>query len=482
MKNPNMINKRKMILKGLGIFFLILANTFVAYIEKSLYPILSLLIIMLILVCVKLWYTNERENLTNGMSKYAFSRVYRKCISMNDRTYMIIRIGIKNFERLNTEYGEQYGDMIIKKVYELFKGCLKEDEYICRMDGDNFLIIRRFESKEDAHNKIMELDDAVYSYEGELFCKNLFLSFGAFVINDENVSFNCAIHKANMARIKDVDYQRYNSSFAIYGYDFVENDNRVECIKNKMEQALKNGDLVAYIQPKHDCKNESIAGGELLIRWFDKNEGMIPLDECMPVFESTGFIRYVDLHMFEVALKIIQHCLDNNIPPITLSVNISQLNFVSENVFFDNIQRIFSKYSVPAEYIEMELTENIAIIKENRLIDILEKIKSMGFRCSIDDFGSAYSSLNILKNLNVHAIKLDKKMFDDHDNEKGRIIVNGCIEMSKQLKMSVIAEGIERKEDVDFLKKSGCDMIQGYYFSKPMPEQEFLELYKKQVF
>lgn len=476
-----MINKREPILKMLGITLLILGSSYLAYIEKNLYPPLIALIMLLIFAYIKLLNRKDKEPLTNSMSKDDFFKVYSKCIHNNNKKYMMLRIGIKNFNNWNIENGDQYGDMILKKVYELLKGCLKNDEYICRTYGDNFLILKRFENIEDAHKKIIELDDAVYLYEGDLFRNNLFLSIGAFIMDDENVSFNSAVHKANMARIGNDDYKGYNSSFAVYGYDYIEKNDRTEHIKNKMEYALKNEEFIIYVQPKHKCENGSIIGGELLVRWFDKEEGLIPLNECMPVFDSTGFIRYVDLYMFEAGLQMIQYWLDNDIPPICLSVNVSQLNFIASGVFFDNINRIFSKYSVPAEYIEMELTENIAVIEENKLIGIIEKIKSMGFRCSIDDFGSAYSSLNILKRLNVHAVKLDKKMFDNCDNDRGRIIVSGCIQMAKKLEMDVVAEGVETKEDVDFLKENGCDMIQGYYFSKPMPRQEFVDLYQKQI-
>lgn len=168
------------------------------------------------------------------------------------------------------------------------------------------------------------------------------------------------------------------------------------------------------------------------------------------------------------------------IPLIHISVNLSQAIFLSINIFLKNIKEISAKYDVPAQYIEFELTESMIFQETEKICSLIHQLHKLGFHCSMDDFGSGYSSLSILKSLPVRTLKLDRMMFQGEE-ERGKIICKGFIKIAKELGIEVVAEGIETKNYVDFLKQEQCDMIQGYYYSKPLNQEEFEQLYQKQL-
>ena len=165
--------------------------------------------------------------------------------------------------------------------------------------------------------------------------------------------------------------------------------------------------------------------------------------------------------------------MDEGIEPIPISVNLSKSHFTAKNFFDEKFLPIFERHHVPKKYIEFEISESVMLDDAGVLIDLVQKLEDSGFACSMDDFGSGYSSLNMLKNLHVSTIKLDQKMFSDEEKERGKIVSKGIIEIARQINMKVVAEGIETREYVDFLKEQKCDLVQGYYFGRPMPMEQF---------
>lgn len=245
-------------------------------------------------------------------------------------------------------------------------------------------------------------------------------------------------------------------------------------IENKMQDALKNHEFEVYLQPKVELKGETIAGAEALVRWNDPEYGLISPAEFIPIFEKNGFIVNLDLYMFEQVCGLLQSWIEKGYEPVPVSVNLSHVHLKNPD-FLKEFRAIFQKYKLPPKLLEIELTETLVFENLDLLVKVIDQFHEIGFDCSLDDFGSGYSSLNILKDVPVDTLKLDRGFFGSNQqkNDRGGYIVESIIELAKKLKMQTVSEGVETKEQVAFLKKANCDMVQGYVFAKPVPIVDF---------
>ena len=244
-------------------------------------------------------------------------------------------------------------------------------------------------------------------------------------------------------------------------------------IEDDMEKALENHEFKVFLQPKYSTKGEKLSAAEALVRWQHPVLGFISPAKFIPLFERNGFILQLDDYMLTevVQLQAMWESQGKKIVPI--SVNISRAHFAEENLA-EHICEIVDRYKIPHEYIELELTESAFFDDKSVLLETVNKLKSFGFKVSMDDFGAGYSSLNSLKELPLDIIKIDAEFFRSVDDiERSNLIVGETITLAKKLGMQIVAEGIETREQVDFLAKKDCDLIQGFYFSKPLPVEEF---------
>ena len=240
------------------------------------------------------------------------------------------------------------------------------------------------------------------------------------------------------------------------------------------QQALSEGQFQPYFQPKFDIQHgDCLTGAEVLCRWIHPQKGMIPPGQFIPVFEKSGLIVQLDRYMFEQACSWYRRYLDGGGKRINLAVNVSRAGLLRED-FVDYYVRVKEKYGIPDGLMELEVTESLALGGEELLCQLVCELQARGFTCSLDDFGSGYSSLNLLKNLPIRVLKLDILFFQRSvDKVRERIVVRNIINMARELKIRVIAEGVEETESVEFLRGAGCDIVQGYVFARPMPLAEF---------
>lgn len=244
-------------------------------------------------------------------------------------------------------------------------------------------------------------------------------------------------------------------------------------IESEMHQALEDKQFVVYLQPKINLSDGKLKGAEALVRWQHPEKGLIMPDSFIPVFESNGFIIKLDEYVCREVCIMLRRWIDAGVEPVPVSVNLSRLHIYSGDVI-GYLIGIIKKYEIPPKYLRLEVTETIFLGDTDKLNDVLTELHSLGFKVEMDDFGSGYSSLNMLKTVPVDTVKIDKEFFADEANtDKSKIVMKHTISMAKDLQMEVIAEGIETEEHVEFLKKSNCDVGQGFYFSKPMPFLEF---------
>jgi len=285
------------------------------------------------------------------------------------------------------------------------------------------------------------------------------------------------LSKAYMARAETKG--KYSTNYYIYDKVLEEKITQEQQIESSMEMALKNKEFKVLYQPKIDTKTEKIAGAEALVRW-NKDGKTIPPNKFIPLFEKNKFIINLDLYVFEEVCKDIAIWKQRyKYVPMT-SINVSKTHFENEN-FIDRYVQIANKYNLNTEELDLEITESATVDESIDSLKILKDIKAKGFTVSMDDFGTGYSSLSMLQSMPIDTIKIDKVFIEKADLNSDQNIINYIMLISKHLGVKTVVEGVETKEEIDFVRKLGCDLIQGYYYSKAMEKEEFEEYFSKNM-
>ena len=241
-----------------------------------------------------------------------------------------------------------------------------------------------------------------------------------------------------------------------------------------MENAFRNREFVVYMQPKIDLKQHSIIGAEALIRWIKPDGTMIFPNDFIPVFEKNKSITLLDYFVYDEVCKYLASRLKMRERVVNVSMNVSRIHLQSIDEMVSYVKSLLQRYEIPPEYLEFELTETISTEKVEDTVELLNKLRELGVKVSMDDFGSGYSSLNVLTKLPLDILKLDKEFLRDFDTDSDeKIIIPSIIDMAKKLKLEVVCEGVETREQVEFLRDVDCDIAQGYYYSKPVPLDVF---------
>ena len=395
-------------------------------------------LLMLILKYQMMYRQYGMDDVTGGNNKKEFERIARDLIH-GDGSYVLVYANIDRFKLINEGYGNQIGDEILYQI----------------------------QSTIDAEQLSALTDSNGNSY-------GITLYFGVYIIQNDDTDVSTMLEHANLARKKISP--SHLVPMGIYNEDDSKRLGREKDLEMKMHKALENGDFVPYLQPKYELNKETIAGAEALVRWIDPEEGMIFPNEFIPLFEKNGFVVEIDLYMFEEACKLVEKWHKDGHPNIPVSVNLSRSHFEIPN-FFDAYEHVLKRYDIPPKAIEIELTESLFYNNTESLNNLVRKIHKAGLSCSIDDFGSGYSSLNMLKEVRVDALKLDRVFFEStEDDTRGKDVIQSVIQLAQALDLHTISEGVEERKQVEFLKEMHCDLIQGYVFAKPMPVPEFEKL------
>lgn len=436
----------------------------------------ALFVILMLTMKYQLLYKHYgRDDVTGGKNKKEFERIAKDLLK-GDGKYVLVYANIDRFKLINENFGNEVGDQVLRQIHSIIDEELRWDEVSGRIMADNFGILMRYHS-------LPKLDQRLYRISKQLAemtdengnSYGIALYFGVYIIEDGDESdVSVMLEHANLARKKISP--SHLVAMGIYDVRDSERLGRDKALEMKMHKALERGDFVPFLQPKYELKEESVAGAEALVRWLDPEEGMIYPDEFIPLFENNGFIVELDLYMFEEVCKLIERWHREGRQIIPVSVNLSRSHFEIPN-FFDYYEYVLKKYDIPPKSIEIELTESLFYNDFELLSDLVNKIHKVGLSCSIDDFGSGYSSLNMLKDVRVDALKLDRVFFESGENdERGKDVIQSVIQLAQALDLHTISEGVEEREQVEFLKKVKCDLIQGYVFAKPMPVLEFENL------
>ncbi len=381
--------------------------------------------------------------------------------------FSIFVMSIDKFKIINDVYGIDAGKNILRQVSIILQRILPSDIIFCVRYANNFCLCMEYFDESDIDNIILKI---VKEISLSKFIVEISPIFGVYIINDRDLPIEIMCDRANMAK-KNYNLSG-NKNYIFFDCDFRKKVLEEASIEAEMHKALDNRKFFIHLQPKYNLKNRNIVGAEALVRWNrNRNDFLLP-NKFLHIFEKNGFIIKLDEYIWEEACRILRKWIDLGFNPVPVSVNISRRQIFNPN-FLDMILWLTDKYNIPQNLIGLELPESVFIDNSDIVYKILEKIKRYGFILEMDDFGEGYSSLKMLQNINVDIIKIDKGFLDETINKKGRIVVKHAIIMAKELNLKVIAEGVENKEQVDFLGESGCEIAQGFYFSKPLSLDEF---------
>lgn len=433
---------------------------------------------------IQLHSRNDIDPLTGLMTFSDFTeRLDEKLLELlSNAPIAVVYVDIHHFKYINETYGYKKGDELLKLAAQAIVDGISKyvDIMVCRAYADNFI------SAAIVPEAIIPLfDKFVYEQNEQIIkvlqenCPNVRIRIdtGIYYVKDSNITASTAIANANLARktAKNENTRRP----VIFTDAMMEEIKYQEYLNNALPKALRNHDLKVYYQPKINCADDSLYGAEALVRWQKPDGTFIYPDKFIPVFEKNGTIMDVDFYVYREVFRYLRGRLDAGLPVFPISMNVSRVHFRS-NKIIPYIENLLTAYKVPPELVEFELTENIYMNNFSRADEFIKACRNRGIQVSMDDFGSGYSSLNVISTLSIDTLKIDKIFLkNDTLNENDKTVIESMILMAKRLGMKVICEGVETESQTVFLKNAHCDQIQGYYYGKPMDEETFNRFVEK---
>jgi|GEM_PF-1161470 len=395
----------------------------------------------------------------------------------NGEKLAVVFLDLDRFKIINDSLGYHIGDNMLQEVAERLKLCIRDEDTLCRMGADEFVIILTDIEKFSNITKIVSRMAATLSMPciiGEVELR-ITSSIGITLYPDNGHTPEILIKHAELAMYHAKESGRNNYQF------FTESLNDVVTerlsLENSLRLAIERNEFVLYYQPQVNIRTNKLIGVEALIRWNHPQNGLISPAKFIPIAEETGLIIPIGEWVLHEACRQHLSWIDFGLPAIQISVNVSAIQF-QEKQFFFTLQEIIKSYNIDPSYLELELTEGIIMKDVNTVIKELHFLKALGVKLSIDDFGTGYSSLQYLSQFPIDKLKIDQSFIRAMDADPSSLaIVETIISLAEKLQIKVIAEGVETKDGVKILQKCGCDEVQGYYFSKPLPAHEFIEWY-----
>lgn len=424
-----------------------------------------------------LYDMTDRDSLTGAYNMERFKREAQELIQNDRKTrYAVAYVDFADFKYINDVFGYEYGNRVLQEYARITAAELGEKEIFGRVSADNFVILRHYDNKMEVLARQRAIDARLMDFlHNSRNKQSLPVCCGICCLEDApgDLVIENFLDRANFARKTVKNGEQTN--YAFYNENIRDSLLKEKSMVGQMREALRQREFVVYFQPKIDLQSGKIASAEALVRWRQSDGQIMPPDKFIPVFEKNKLITSLDQYVFETVCCSLRRRLDAGLPVVPVSVNVSRLQFY-DPAFVENYATISQRYSIPHGLLELEFTESIVFNNLSLLTDIVLQLKQKGFSCSIDDFGKGYSSLGLLKSLPIDTLKIDKLFFchsDDKEKEKENIILTGVITLLRKLRIKTVAEGIESQDQVDFLKSIQCDLVQGYVFYRPMPEEEY---------
>lgn len=423
------------------------------------------------------------DNLTQ-MHNYEYFKFTAQQIWKRDFRikYALVVVDVAQFKYINDLFGYKVGDKVICHMANILKKNIKQNDLFARRSAAQFIIMVRYVNDDSVRMFLESLSSKMEMFQRTPTSQyKLFFCYGITIVEPFlNKDINELVEEA--MRAKKSTKKKHEHEVSFYHVQISEKKLREKEFEDCMEDALKNEEFVVYYQPKYDLRLNCIIGAEALIRWNHPKYGLVAPNEFIPLFEKNGFIVQLDSYVLETVCKNIRQWILRGNPYVPISVNMSRMHIDSSETV-RKLKMITDRYRIPVNFIEFEITESAITKNTGQLNLLLNEMRQLGFRIAMDDFGSGYSTLNLLKDVPIDVLKIDKGFFrQDKSTRKEHIILESIVDMAHKLEMKVVAEGVENIYQVNFLKMIDCDVVQGYYYSKPIEKLAFEKLlsYDKQ--
>ena len=415
---------------------------------------------------------DEMQSMIKNISAVRhFRRNVYNLIFSSSKNIAFIQFDIRKFKLINDLYGEKFGDEILNFIIKRLGEYCHEEQFFINLRSDVFMIVTEYGNEEELTELVKHLDERITNFKDV----KLQLSYGIYTVEDKTMELRQMEDRSAMARkaaknniLTNVVFYKEQFKVSLYNRKFIEEN---------MQSAITERQFMMYLQPKYSIAKNEIIGAEALVRWRHPERGMIYPNQFIPIIEENGFIKEVDYYIWGEACRFIRRCEEAGIRSCPVSVNVSRVH-LQDNECIRMLSEMIDDNHISKELLELEITES-ADDQQISMKALL--LKEAGFTLLMDDFGSGYSSLNILLETPFDVIKLDKKFMENMMvSNKGKLILEQVVLMADKLELGLLAEGVETKEQIDLLENIGCDQVQGYYYAKPMPEEEFFTLLKEQ--
>ncbi|HBL8587504.1 TPA: EAL domain-containing protein [Clostridioides difficile] len=452
-------------------------------INIAVYAVLSIVLIFVAIIFYIIYIkkSNEKEILSLAYEdKVTYignqNKFYRECskylLDKPSLNYIIVYFDINNFKMINDTFGYEFGDNLLITIAKALKEELTEGEVYARLSSDYFAI---FCDYKNGRNKIIrKLDNIRSNIESNLsIVFEISLCVGIYFVEEGEVDIQKAVNKANMARSVA---KGKNINYAIYNEDVRNKLSEESMILDDIKIALVKNQFEVYYQPKFSLVTGEMIGSEALIRWNHPEHGFISPAVFIPIAEKSKLILKIGRFVFERVCNDLYEWKKQGKKIVPVSVNLSRVELYQPDIV-KFINKTIKMYNLSSDFIEIEITETVAINELNILKNVLNELRTYGFSISMDDFGTGYSSISCLRDMPIDILKLDKSFLGgiEHD-ERSRNIAKSIVSLAKSLDLVVIIEGVESKEQAELMKQFGCDLVQGFYFARPMPAKNFLDL------
>jgi len=418
------------------------------------------------------------DALTNLPNRSLLTKLVDQALTVAQRskqTGCVMFIDLNRFKMINDTLGREVGDALLCEVAQRFRVALRDQDIVARLGGDEFAV---------------GLFDISQHYEASMVAQKLLQSLNApFIIDGHDLRVGASIgisvypqdgqDAETLLRLADIAMYRAKQggdsdaeNVAFYSQDMNQGMQERMRIESGLRQALGNGQLMLHYQPKYSISTGQIIGAEALVRWKHPERGLVPPAEFIPLAEATGLVVQVGEWVLEAACSQAQRWKEMGLPPVRLAVNVSAREFTS--ALPGRVTETLKRYGLEPSWLELEITESTLMHNIDRVIGIMDRLTALGITLSLDDFGTGYSSLSYLKRFPIDTLKIDRSFTTGIPTDTNDCaIASTIISIAQQLRHKVIAEGVETVEQLAFLKDSGCDEVQGYLFSRPLPAEEF---------
>lgn len=414
------------------------------------------------------------DSLTGLLNQRGFYPAATRLVADNPDKKYILAIGdINGLGGINDLYSSTGGDLVISYIAKVIEEFSDKRGICARMGAGVFGCI--FENTKENMDKFKADTQISIAHLGMEY--PLSIKFGLYEFNDMSTTIGRAVLYATYAFRTSKD--RSKNTYVLYSEEMSKSMVVEAEVTQKMKSAMENGEFVLYFQPKYEHTTQTMEGAEVLSRWIKPDASIVSPGVFIPVFEKNGYITEMDRYVWRSSFETVAAWIKDGLTPVPVSVNISRISLIDESII-EYIDRLAKYYPQVVPFIQFEITESAYVGDTEEVFGRVRRIQDMGFKINMDDFGSGYSSLNLLKDAPIDIVKLDMGFLRGEDNERnrkrGNTIISAVVNMTKALGFDIIAEGVETKEQADLLTEMGCSMIQGFLYARPMPEEEFRKL------